>query len=70
MGIELPFIFLCSDIFLAVILASLQLQPQVIPPTPTPRPPSSSSGLNTFGCIVVVAKEAVVDFPGVTLLLH
>lgn len=25
---------------------------------------------NTFGCIVVVAKEAVVDFPGVTLLLH
>jgi len=26
--------------------------------------------LNTFGCIVVVAKEAVVDFPGVTLLLH
>lgn len=27
-------------------------------------------GLNTFGCIVVVAKEAVVDFPGVTLFLH
>lgn len=25
---------------------------------------------NTFGCIVVVAKEAVVNFPGVTLLLH
>lgn len=30
----------------------------------------SRQGLNTFGCIVVVAKEAVVDFPGVTLFLH
>lgn len=25
---------------------------------------------NTFGCIVLVAKEAVVDFACVTLLLH
>lgn len=26
--------------------------------------------INTFGCIVVVPKEAVVNFPSVTLLLH
>lgn len=31
---------------------------------------SAIIGSNTFGCIVLVAKEAVVDFPGVTLLLH
>lgn len=32
--------------------------------------PANIIFLNTFGCIVVVAKEAVVDFPGVTLFLH
>lgn len=32
--------------------------------------PANIICLNTFGCIVVVTKEAVVDFPGVTLLLH
>lgn len=30
----------------------------------------SDISLNTFGCIVLVAQEAVVNFPGVTLLLH
>lgn len=27
-------------------------------------------GLNTFSCIVVVAKEAVVDFTGVDIVIH